>query len=261
VSARLDAAAATKTADALVAAMSKTTSLYALGSLSQVLQAVSVHLGAATAVAHAGKAADILVAAMSKTTDRAYLRSLSEGLRAVSGHLDAAAATKAADSLVAAMSKTTLTTAGAAIDSSNAELLSWSAMFETTEPLALISLSEGLRAVSGRLDTARAVAHAGKVADILVAAMSKTSDANALSNLSWGLQAVCERLTTLELVALLERPLATGVAQRALLDVLGHRTRRDFRNTWHFLDWARSNGVDFTLSARTAGPLADARKQ
>jgi hypothetical protein len=33
--------------------------------------------------------------------------------------------------------------------------------------------------------------------------------------------------------------------QRALLEVLEQRTRRSFRNTWHFIDWAASNGVEF----------------
>jgi hypothetical protein len=47
--------------------------------------------------------------------------------------------------------------------------------------------------------------------------------------------------------------LAVESAQRALFDVLGHRTRRDFRNTWHFLDWARSNSVDLVPPSPTAG--------
>jgi type I restriction enzyme S subunit len=51
---------------------------------------------------------------------------------------------------------------------------------------------------------------------------------------------------------LTDHPLAAGPAQRVVLDVLGRRTRREFRSTWHFLDWAQSNGVEF------APPLRDA---
>jgi hypothetical protein len=68
---------------------------------------------------------------------------------------------------------------------------------------------------------------------------------------------MCERWTTSRLIALLRHPLAAGEAQRALLDVLGHRTRREFRNTWHFLDWARSNGVDFVPSRMPTDSLAE----
>jgi hypothetical protein len=77
-----------------------------------------------------------------------------------------------------------------------------------------------------------------------VAALSNNSY-DPLYAKSQALQTLTERLSTPDLVALLEHPLAAGPAQRALLDVLGQRTRRQFRNTWHFLDWARSNGVDF----------------
>ena len=52
------------------------------------------------------------------------------------------------------------------------------------------------------------------------------------------------RLDTDHLVAVLQHPLVAGRAQRVLLDVLGQRTRHTFRSTWHFLDWAASNGVD-----------------
>jgi hypothetical protein len=68
----------------------------------------------------------------------------------------------------------------------------------------------------------------------------------------WAIQAVSERLATSDIVKLLQHPLAAGDAQRALLDVLGHRTRHTFRKTWHFLDWASSNGVDLVPPARPA---------
>ena len=81
-------------------------------------------------------------------------------------------------------------------------------------------------------------------ADRLVAAMDKTDDFGALLYLFGGLGSVSGRLDTDHLVKVLQHPLAAGAAQRVLLDVLGQGTRHTFRSTWHFLDWAASNGVD-----------------
>jgi hypothetical protein len=91
--------------------------------------------------------------------------------------------------------------------------------------------------------------------------MGETNDPDALDarqhdSLARGLGAVCERLTTSDLLTPLQHPLAAGPAQRALLDVLGHRTRRTFRNTWHFLDWAHSNGIDLVPSRVPTNSLA-----
>jgi hypothetical protein len=82
--------------------------------------------------------------------------------------------------------------------------------------------------------------------------MAKTANPLALGPLARGLRVVSERRTTSDLLTRLQHPLAAESAQRALLDVLGHRTRRTFRNTWHFLNWAQSNGVDLLPPARTA---------
>jgi hypothetical protein len=117
-------------------------------------------------------------------------------------------------------------------------------------PFDLRPLSEGLEAVSGRLDAAGAA----KAAEALVAVMAKTTDPNYLIPLSAGLTAVSGRLDTDHLVTLLQHRLAAGRAQRVLLDVLGQRTRHTFRSPWHFLDWAASNGVDLVPPPRPARP-------
>jgi hypothetical protein len=96
--------------------------------------------------------------------------------------------------------------------------------------------------VSGRLDAAGA----GRATAALVAALAKATGPERLNDLRYALRAVGERLTTDQLLDALGHPLAAGPAERELLALLGQRTRRTFRSTWHFLDWARSNGVDFT---------------
>jgi hypothetical protein len=268
VSGRLDASVASKAADTLVAAMSKDTEPYHnLLALSQALQGVNGRLDDAVATAHASKAAEILVTAMSKTPYLYVLHDLSEGLQAVSGRLEDAAAaiqaSKAANILAVAMSK-------------YVAAMSKAIGGNSLNPNDLSYLSRGLESVSGRLDASGA----SKVADTLVATMSTTTDSKALSWLSLGLESVsgrldasgaskvmmamskvpadpdvtrslrsvmstiCERWSTPDVLTLLRHPLAAGEAQRALLDVLGHRNRRTFRNAWHFLDWAHSNGVD-----------------
>ncbi len=112
---------------------------------------------------------------------------------------------------------------------------------------ALSALSRGLDAVSGRLDATGA----GKAADAIINAMARASDPIFLSILSERLAAVCGRLSTPDLLAVMQHPLAAGPAQRTLLDVLGRRTRRQFRSPWHFLDWAAANGVDLVPPGRT----------
>jgi hypothetical protein len=84
-------------------------------------------------------------------------------------------------------------------------------------------------------------AGAGEAAQALVVAIGKATAPEALSQ---SLKMICERQSTVDILKALQHPLAVGRAQRTLLDVLGQRTRRTFRSTWHFLDWAASNGVD-----------------
>jgi hypothetical protein len=64
-------------------------------------------------------------------------------------------------------------------------------------------------------------------------------------SLTRALSAVGARQGSDGIVRLLQHPLAAGEAQRALLGALARPTRRTFHSTWDFLDWAKSNGVDF----------------
>jgi hypothetical protein len=174
-------------------------------------------------------AAEFIFTVTVRSINRNDLDELSARLKWAFSSLDASRASQAADILVAAMSK-------------------------TTDGNALSSLSQGLQAVSGHLDASGA----SKAADILMEAMSKVppDNSNVYCPLRSVMSTMCERWSTPDLLTLLRHPLVAGEAQRALLDVLGHRTRRTFRNTWHFLDWARSNGVDFVPSRVPPDSLA-----
>jgi hypothetical protein len=184
--------------------------------------------------AGAAKAADALIAALrdpKTSSDALYL--LAEALGAVSGRLDAATAAahaaKAADVLVARMRD------------------------PKTPPNVLYLLALALRRVSGRLDAAGAA----KAADVLVAALGDPrTPTNALSDLAQALKTVGARLGPHGIVRVLQHPLASGPAQRALLEVLEQPTRRTFSSPWHFIDWADSNGVDF-LAQASARPGRD----
>jgi hypothetical protein len=262
VSARLDAvgaaAHAAKAAEAIVAALAKTTDPYVLSSLSQNLAAVSARLAPDRAAAHAAKAAEALVAAMARTTDLTALHYLSQALTAVSARLDVAGAAKAAEAIVAVMAVTShpytlsylsqvlmavggrLGAAAAATHAAKAGEALVAALPRTSNPTALLCLSKGLTTVSTRLDAAGAA----KAAEALVVAMTKPIDPAVLSSLSQALEAMGERLSTAQVLTTLRHPLAVGPSQRALLNVLDHRTHRTFRNTWDFLDWANSDGVE-----------------
>jgi hypothetical protein len=163
----------------------------------------------------AGKAAEALTAALAKETGPIALYCLAEALAAVAGRLDAERAGKVAEVLTAAMAKTTNSSQRA-------------------------YLARGLGAVAGRLDAERA----GKVAEALTAALAKETNPYARASLVRGLAAVAGRLSAPDIVQMLGHPFMVGEARRALLDVLGQRTRRRFVNTWDFLDWAAANGVD-----------------
>jgi hypothetical protein len=65
----------------------------------------------------------------------------------------------------------------------------------------------------------------------------------------WGLEyhvnmfkKAAARMEANDLERLLEQPLTAGTMQRAVLDVLGESKNRQFRNTWDYLDWKKSNG-------------------
>jgi hypothetical protein len=176
-------------------------------------------------VAESGPAVEALVAALGRTNDPPALISLAHALGAVVAHLEpgkaAARAGQVADALTAAIAR-------------------------INDSAALTSLAQGLGTVGSRLE-------AGKAADAIAAVMAGVSDDSALGALAEGLASAGERLGMADLLVFLQQqPLAAGKAQRALLDVLGRRTRRSFRSTWQFLEWAASNGLEFTPPSNAA---------
>jgi hypothetical protein len=184
--------------------------------LAQGLQAVNEHLDAPTAAANASTAAEILVLAMSKRLDLSTFSALPQGLKAISVHLDAVHAARAADRLLSIMRK-------------------------TTDFVYLMALSRGLQAVNGHLVASRAI----EAAEILIVMMTLAPWLNPLHLHLKQWEEIVECCSTPDILRLLNHPLAARRAQRILLDVLGRRTHCHFRNTWEFLDWARSNGVEF----------------
>jgi hypothetical protein len=215
---RLKAPQAGQVIDTLSTALSRTNEPVLLEGLAQALGTVVERLDAARVVADVAPAVEAALGALARTNDAPALGTLAQVLGAMGEHLDAG---RGADALLAALTRTNDTNA--------------------LQPLAL-----ALNAVGGRLK-------AGPAAEAFFAAMARITDEGALGTLAGGLEAAGERLATADLLALLQHPLAAGSAQRALLNVLGRRTRREFRSTWHFLDWAAANGVEFT-PPRAAAP-------
>jgi hypothetical protein len=274
----LNAAEAGKAAEALIAAMARTDDPQTLSSLSFELREVAERLDPDRAAAHATKAAELLVGAMAKTTDPGVLGNLSRALAAVLKWLDAdraaAFADKAAETLVAAMARTSelhilaslsgrLGNVVARLDAGRAAMHCGEAaenlaggISKASDLNALFSWWSWFEPVARHLDAT----HAGMLTEALIAAMAKRADgdtfghmnAHLLGPLSQNVGNLCERLPTADVLVVLQHPLAAEVAQRALLDILGRRTHRQFRNTWHFLDWAASNGVDLTPPPRKA---------
>lgn len=173
------------------------------------------HLDAATAAADAFKAAEILVNVMSKSLDLATFSALPQSLKAISVHLDAEHAAKIADRLLSIMRK-------------------------TNGLVYLSPLAQGLQAVNGHLDAHRAIS----AAEIFIVMLSLDLWSYPPPLKRW--EEVVECCSTSDILRLLSHPLAARKAQPDLLDALGRRTRRHCHNTWQFLDWARSNGVDLT---------------
>jgi hypothetical protein len=227
VAGRLEAGQAGQAAEALTAAMATEKDPFQLGFLAQGLGAVAGRLEAGPAARQAGQAAEALTAAMAKTTDPKALYSLAEGLGAVAGRLEAGPAARQAGQAAQALT---------------------AALAQETNPDARAGLAQALGSVSGRLEAGQA----GQAAQALTAALAQETNPVALSYRTRGLGAVAGRLSTPDIVRALGHPFMVGEARRALLDVLGQRTRRRFVNTWDFLDWAAANGVD----PRPAAPAA-----
>jgi Protein kinase domain len=250
-----------KASDALLKVAAGKTRPEEILNLAMGMMGLSEKLETAQARRCAGKASQDLFALMGKTNNPVNLAILGQAIALVNQRRDVGAAdpcvAEAAKLLVNAMGKTTnpetlfnlasaLKAVNERLEASQAERYAGQAsrilrdmLTKTTDLRSRISLAWGLRAFSGRLE----LPGAGNGAEVLVEAMAR-NEANPLQSLPEGLSEVGARLSTPELVLALQHPLAGGQVQRILLDVLAQRTRREFRNPWHFLDWASANGVD-----------------
>jgi tRNA A-37 threonylcarbamoyl transferase component Bud32 len=260
---RLDGAAMTRTAAALVDAIGDPKTPYFIDHLAQSLAHVCSRLGGAGTV-HAGKGAAALVAALSRPHELAFSPSLPKALGTLLPLLDEETAkplaARAARVLVADLrnvekggSLSTLARAIAVVgsrldpgDASNAASTLVATLSVSKNALQARELVQALEAVGPRLSADEA----NKAAAALIEASSKTTNAGNLTSQVRGIQAVIAPQGAEGIVRLLQHPLAAGPTQRALLDVLGRPTRRTFHSTWDFIDWAKSNGVDFLAAER-----------
>jgi hypothetical protein len=195
VSGRLDAAGASRAAQALLATMKRVPMPVFLRYLVGGLQMVSGRLDAAGA----RKVADTLITAM-VTPSRYHHAYVAVALQTVSRRLDRAAASNAAHKLLKAM--------------------------DERAPYFSPYLAVALHAVSGRLDPAQAAAHADKAARALVAAMKKTTNTRTLGLLAQGLALVLGQMEVTQaatyagqaadplLIAMAEHTVAFRTAQK-----------------------------------------------
>jgi hypothetical protein len=209
-------------AEALVAAMNKTTDAGALSSLAQTLAAVSERMEWADAIGHTTKAGETLVGAMTKTTDPAALGELALGLQALGdrtpARLSSDQAARAVPILAAAAGKAKTPAAAQALasamsgvcerlnsrDAEKAAIGVVTVAGESTEPHGLGAVALGMSAVSKRLEVEAPARYAAKVADPLVLALTKTTDQAALAALVEGLKAIGAHLPAKEAAAFVE---------------------------------------------------------
>jgi hypothetical protein len=119
-----------------------------------------------------------------------------------------------------------------------------------SEPKSLGPLFEELIRALGTVSAQMDDAAAAKTADELIDKMSRTTDESNLALLARALRALGAPRGTEGIIRILQHPMAAGAVQRALLNELGQPTKRTFHSTWHFIDWAASNGVDFLPEQR-----------
>jgi hypothetical protein len=233
VAGRLDPAGAAQTAGALTAAMAGQTNPSALASLARGLSAVAARLGPQEAAAACSRAAGALTAAMARQTNPYALTGLAQGLSAVAGRLDPAAAAQAAAALTAAMAK-------------------------TTDPYTLRSFERPLLCLTGdpRRPADRAAALVGSTAVFPWPGPLLAGPALLAPNLP----PPC-RLSTQELVDLLKLPTCVGTARRVVLDQLEGRYGRRFADHWDFVRFARAQnlGLDLTSPPKRPEPAAVAK--
>jgi hypothetical protein len=266
---------ATRAADALLAAIAVEKNLDALPSLAQALDIVSGRLPPEQVRARAATAAGLLVEAIPSAGQSDRLFTLARAIKALGGRPECGAAVgpaaRAAVLLILArpfagddnllMALKTLSPFMTPTLASEAARAIVAAMTGGQHDPHLAHLADAFRAISERLEAREAVAQGARVAAVLASpTVSGRVDADAAvkaaeavvvalaasvapGNVGESLKGICARLDTADLVRVLAHPLCAARARRAVLDVLGARCKRHFRNAWHFLDWAEANGV------------------
>ncbi len=265
--ARLDRATAAagvrKVADAIVASLATPKNSFVVQSLASGFAVVMPLLDETTATLYAGKLANALLEAIKDVPKRdtnaggvdiydpADIQSLvplARCLGMIGDKLDPEHAGKAADEIVYMMRLHPALN----IPKSAQNFLPNLNPARNTQNLFI--LTGALKAVSSRLDETRGNA----IADSLTDAICKTAmaiDQFNSSSQTQTLKTVVTPLGTRGIVRALRHPLAAGPVQRSLLELLEKPTRRGFRCTWQFIDWAESNGVDLLAYSERTPPV------
>jgi hypothetical protein len=123
------------------------------------------------------------------------------------------------------------------------------AMTKTTDPYDLKNLARGLNAVLIGTDAS----HFAQPSVALTVAVGHLSGgghpAGILPPLGLALQPLPCRFSTQELVELLKQPTCIGQARRVILDHLGNRYGRGFRDHWEFVHFAHKHLPELDLSS------------
>jgi hypothetical protein len=172
------------------------------------------------------QAADALTQAMSRTADPQDFNPLARGLAAVAARMEPA---DAAAVLVQAMSTTTYANSPS-------------------------QLAPGLSAVLSdpeRSDNSRRTAALTSAAGILA---GTGGPLQSLALLVPAAEPLPCRLSTQQLVDVLKMPTCVGEARRVVLDYLGYRCGRPFRDQWEFVGYAREHLPDLDLNSPPKRP-------
>jgi hypothetical protein len=258
VGVRLDEKSMARSAEVVLAALAKTNNSNALSALTAALDVLVERLPAEARSKHAGAAANSLLSSLKEArVDDLHLTAgaLAVVLRRLNERQASTLAQKAATVILAVLSRSAdavaLYSSGQALSSiskwlgapeakqSAAALLA--ALHRQPAAFALDSLTEALAALGGRL----ASEESNKVLEALVVLTAQASEPANQSSLARTLKSVAGSRTTEEIAAVLAHPLCAGAAQRALLESLGARCRREFANSRQFMDHAAANGIDF----------------
>jgi len=189
-------------------------------SLAKAIAAVCTRLRPTEAAGHAKSvAADLVDALRDSNTQAVDLSRLTEALAVVCASLDPTEATvlvnSATDAIIAALRR------------------------PKNEFVTFALIGGAIAPLCAHLDQAGAA----RVADALITVLGDpTVQRHGQLVLEKALKNVATRLDERDVLRFLQLPLAAGVLQRTMLDVLGGSKNRSFRNTWDYLDWTKSLG-------------------